>query len=341
MGKVIGAHLVGSVKGDSAEEVFEKASAALRGKLRRLPDGETGERNYWIGFQIPRLLAVPGVGQGKPKVNEYGEMPSIRVEPGTKIPGKALGYSDAAIASWEVFQRLQNEGKIEQGVLFQVSLPTPYAVANAWGEFGANAEWMAAYKPALLEEIATIVDAIPHDRLSIQVDVAVEIAVLVHAFPADEPYNDITVLAREIADVLAAVPAGVDRGVHYCFGDYGHRHFAQPENLDVTVNLANRVQALAPSAFLHFPADRDSGLAPRYYSALNALALDGAELSLGVIDYEGDPERTDTLIAAAIEGAPQAEFSVSAECGLARIGERGEGSIDKHLAEHDRVSLAR
>jgi hypothetical protein len=341
MGKVIGAHLVGSIKGDSAEEVFKKAASALPERLKRLPDGETGERNYWIGFQIPRLLGVAGVSQGAKKVTDYGELPSLHIEPGTEIPGKALGYSDAAIASWEVFQRLQAEGVIEEGTLFQVSLPSPYAVAICWGEFGANQEWMNSYKPALLDEIATICDAIPSDRLSIQVDIAAEVGVLVGAFPADEGYRSISDIAAEIGDVLLAIPEAVDRGVHYCFGDYGHRHFKQPENLDLVVELANAVQEISPADYLHFPADRDSGLNSAYYLALRNLKHDGAEVSLGVIDYDGEPERTDALILAAQMGVPGLDFSVSAECGLARIGERGEGSIEKHLAEHARVSLVR
>lgn len=341
MGKVIGAHLVGSIKGDSAEEVFRKTATALRGKLKRLPDGETGERNYWIGFQIPRLLAVPGVTHGTKKVTDYGELPSLHIDPGTEIPGKALGYSDAAIASWEVFQRLQAEGVIEEGTLFQVSLPSPYAVAICWGEYGANQDWMNAYKPALLDEIVAICAAIPNDKLSIQIDIAAEIGVLVDAFPADEGYTSIQDIAEEIGDVLLAIPEAVDRGVHYCFGDYGHRHFKQPENLDLVVELANAVQEISPADFLHFPADRDSGLHSDYYAALRSLEYDGAEVSLGVIDYEGDAARTNALILAAKTGAPDLDFSVSAECGLARIGERGEGSLEKHLAEHDRVSAPR
>lgn len=338
MANVSGAHLVGSVLGTSAEDVFTKVSAALPGRLRRLPDGETGERNYWIGFQVPRLLAVPGISQGAPKAPEYGGAPSLSIAPGTKIPGAALGYSEAAAASWQVFERLQSAGIIDPGVLFQVSLPTPFAVTGAWGEFGANQAWMDAYKPALFEEIATICRAIPHDKLSIQIDVAVEIGVLVGVFPADGAYKTIETLAAEIAETLNQIPAEVSRGTHYCFGDYGHRHFKQPENLELAVQMANLVQAKAPSAFLHFPADRDSGLSPDYYSALKRLNLSGAELALGVIDYEGDPARTDALIAAAAAGYDGGPFAVAAECGLSRIGERGEGSIEKHLAEHARVS---
>jgi len=41
-------HLVGSVPMASARNVFEQVSAALGTRIKRLPDGETGERADWI-----------------------------------------------------------------------------------------------------------------------------------------------------------------------------------------------------------------------------------------------------------------------------------------------------
>src|SRR5215467_9864622 len=54
-----GAHLNGSVPLGSAEEVFRMASSILGGRLRRIPDGETGVRTNWIGWQIQFLAANP------------------------------------------------------------------------------------------------------------------------------------------------------------------------------------------------------------------------------------------------------------------------------------------
>lgn len=41
-------HLVGSVPMASTREVMEAVAAALGPRLKRIPDGETGERNNWI-----------------------------------------------------------------------------------------------------------------------------------------------------------------------------------------------------------------------------------------------------------------------------------------------------
>jgi len=54
-----GVHLVGSVPLSGAEEVFRTASAILGERLRRLPDGETGDRTNRFGWQIHVLLLIP------------------------------------------------------------------------------------------------------------------------------------------------------------------------------------------------------------------------------------------------------------------------------------------
>ena len=44
-------HLVGSVPLADAHEVFSTVSEALGPHLRRIPDGETGDRSDWITFR--------------------------------------------------------------------------------------------------------------------------------------------------------------------------------------------------------------------------------------------------------------------------------------------------
>ena len=54
-----GVHLVGSVPLNNAEEVFRAASSTLGDRLRRVPDGETGVRTNWIGWQLNYLAQNP------------------------------------------------------------------------------------------------------------------------------------------------------------------------------------------------------------------------------------------------------------------------------------------
>src|SRR4030095_12522264 len=54
-----GVHLIGSVPMADAESVFRAVADALGRHLRRLPDGETGERRRWIFFQNLMLRRHP------------------------------------------------------------------------------------------------------------------------------------------------------------------------------------------------------------------------------------------------------------------------------------------
>ena len=57
----VGAHLVGSVPLADAEEVFRRSAKVLGARLRRIPDGETGERSDWIAWQYPHFRCLPAV----------------------------------------------------------------------------------------------------------------------------------------------------------------------------------------------------------------------------------------------------------------------------------------
>jgi len=67
-------HLVGSVPLADEEAVFRAASAILGDLLTRIPDGETGIRTNWIGWQTAvfarnsSLEPVPDTGK------EYGQL---------------------------------------------------------------------------------------------------------------------------------------------------------------------------------------------------------------------------------------------------------------------------
>lgn len=104
--------------------------------VHRLPDGETGERATWIGYQLPRLLATPGLErvEGDPATaGPYGGGPTARLAEGTApdtIAWADLGYAGEYEASYATFRQLRDEGVVPPGVRFQVEYPTPLAVSN-------------------------------------------------------------------------------------------------------------------------------------------------------------------------------------------------------------------
>jgi hypothetical protein len=337
----VGAHLVGGLKADTAEAAMRQAAGALGTRLSRLTDGETGPRAQWIWWQIDKLLALPGMRMGPPKVNpesgnpDYEQFPGIDVDPGTTIPPRHLGYADAAIESYAVFRRLRAEGLVAPDVRFQVSLPTPYAVVVAWVNAPTRA-FFDEFERAMLAEVAAIAAAIPGEDLAIQWDVAVEIGAIEGVFiPSDDLAGE-AFLVEALRRAVEAVTPPVSVGLHFCYGDFRHRHFAVPRDLSIPVRLANAVLGASAVDFVHMPVDRESGLLPGYFAPLAELAA-GPSLALGVIDYENDARRIDALVAAA--DATGRTYAVAAECGMSRLGERGEAVILADLlAQHARVS---
>jgi len=345
-----GAHLVGGIALPDNREAMTAAAQVLGPRLRAIPDGETGARNQWIGWQIANLLGNPGFSMAEqpkmaPSVEEesYAAMPQLTMTDEAQIVPATLGYSAAAIESYDVFRALREEGVIPAGVRFQVSLPTPFAVVVAWGALGQMERLFGLYKAALFEELRTIVGAIPAADLLIQWDIAVEIGVLEHAFAVDESLSD---YGRIIAEISACVeevrrlsPDGeepVELALHLCYGDYHHRHFKVPEDLRLLTTIANDAYRQSPYELVHMPVDRDAGRNPEYFAPLRDLT-DKVDLALGLIDYENDPAVIDLLVSNADRVGRS--YAVATECGMARVGERGEAvTVEDLLLQHARVS---
>jgi hypothetical protein len=54
-----GCHLVGSVPYPDTETVFRESIARMPGRLKRLPDGETGKRAFFTYWQFSVFDSVP------------------------------------------------------------------------------------------------------------------------------------------------------------------------------------------------------------------------------------------------------------------------------------------
>lgn len=338
-----GAHLVGGLAAPTAMEAMTTTAGELGRHLTRLTDGETGPRSQWIWWQIDKLVAVPGVRIGQPQVNpetgnpDYSVFPGLDVDGEIRIPPRGLGYADAAAESYAEFRRLRDAGAVPAGVRFQVSVPTPFAVVVAWATGESQRRLWQPFKDALFAEVRTIQREIAREDLAVQWDVAVEIGALEGVFTPIPELQSFERIVDELVACVEIVEPPAQRGLHLCYGDYKHRHFKAPEDLSLAVRLANAVAARVPLDFVHMPVDRDNGRSPAYFAPLRDLQIGDADLALGVIDYENDGARIDELVAAADTAGRR--YSVATECGMARLGERGESvTLVDLLRQHARVA---
>src|SRR6266511_2593852 len=123
---------------------------------------------------------------------------------------------------------------------FQVSLPTPLAPVFAFIEASERLETEPMYEAAMRREVEEIASFVPHDKLAIQWDTAVEFAFLEGLYPAYFPEPE-----RGIPERLVRyggwVPDDVELGYHLCYGDADHEHFTEPKDAGRLVEVADGV----------------------------------------------------------------------------------------------------
>jgi hypothetical protein len=333
---LIGVHLVGSVPLESAEDVFRTASSMLGDRLRRLPDGETGIRSNWIGWQFAVFQSHPSFEPLPLPQDEYAELPRFALREGVSAHSLAfdnLGYADAAKASYATFARLKAEGAIPPHYRFQVSLPTPLAPIVVFVAPACQVDVLPAYTARMLAELAEIAVAIPHDQLAIQWDVAVEFAVLEGIWPTAAATSEGEIVAQLVA-LGNAVPQDVELGYHLCYGDAGHKHFKEPEDTSNLVSVANGIAAgvTRPLNFIHLPVPHSRG-DEAYFTPLQNLKLHPeTDLYLGLVHLTDGTDGTQQRIDAARKVVQR--FGVGTECGM---GRRAPETIPSLLEVHATV----
>src|ERR1051326_1243410 len=312
--------LLGSVPLSDEEEVFRTASEILGDRLKRIPDGETGVRSNWIGWQAEGFARTPALELLPDSGKNYGVRIRYRIRPDVEpsnVTFYSLGYSDAAIASYKTFARLKSAGVIGAGTRFQVSLPTPLATVTAYTALESRSAVESAYEARLIEELAQICAAIPQDQLAIQWDTAIEFGILEGVMPTHlaDPWRDIVARLVRLGE---HVPEGIELGYHLCYGDANHQHFVQPKDAGMLVSVANRVCAGVHRRvnWIHLPVPRERD-DDAYFAPLTDLRCDPeTELYLGLVHYTDGIEGTQRRILAAAR--INADFGIGTECGMGR-----------------------
>ncbi len=334
--KVCGALLVGSMPLSDSSAVFRFSSEQLGQHLRRMPDGETGDRINWTQWQIDVLKRVDAL-ESEIVDSGYVRRSKFRLKPGRQPSDLAfpqLDYAKAAKESYAAFRSLKAAGVIRPDIRMQVCLPTPLApiVIYVFPEHQRVVE--PSYEQAMLAELAEIVASIPKNELAIQWDTAVEFAILEQVMPhaLDNPLADI--LAR-LVRLGNAVPDGVELGFHLCYGDSGGRHFKEPGDASKLVTVANGIAGSLKRRlhWLHMPVPKERS-DPQYFTPLDNLRLGPAtELYLGLVHASDGVDGTLQRIGAASLYA--SSFGVATECGC---GRRAPEVLQELMTIHRAVS---
>jgi hypothetical protein len=230
---VTGCHLVGSVPYSDAESVFRSCTAELPNRLKRIPDGETGDRHYFTLFQqaiFPKDVCTIFKSNGA--VEDSGPWTPEEVDEkvaAIEKSGLETGYDVAAIASYKVFRKLKDEGVIPSHVRFQVAFPTIPNVILPFISKVFQERIAPLYEKALLKAMRNTQNSIPHEDLSIQIDIAGDTALWEAtkreakgtALEYYQPWWQGDVRDYMVAYMMrmfAEVDQDVELGIHNCYG---------------------------------------------------------------------------------------------------------------------------
>ena len=325
-------HLVGSVPLRNAREVFATVSGVLGPRLKRIPDGETGERSDWITWLEPAFAENPALEKSDElfRVHATGTARiRYRLRSGKSVDDVRfdnLFYADVAKASCRrvAVSRLTSCRRIRIFLFLQDDLHAPLD---------------PVYSDALKREIDKIAKTLPHGEISIQFDVASAVFARLqrsepNAYGATraEMLKSFSAILTDLAD---HVPPDIELLFHFCYGDSNHRHVVEPTDMGDMVDLANRLcgDIKRGVQLIHMPVPRDRD-DDGYFEPLARMSLNPeTELSLGLVHFTDGAAGTRKRLATAERHAKA--FSIATECGF---GRRDPKTIPELLRIHAEIA---
>ncbi|KAI0521563.1 hypothetical protein F5B22DRAFT_542843 [Xylaria bambusicola] len=326
-----GVLMVGSVPGASPQDVFTRLATALSSRLPAIPDGETGERWNYIGWQ---LGCFPPVSRRVELGGSHLPEPVSPKPTFTLDDIKPTAYDEAALSSYAEFKRLREQNIIPPNVRFQIALPSPYSVMAGHLKPEVVNEIEPLYEKRFADSLERIAAEIPHDEMVIQWDLCFEMTAMEyeigridqvrHSAYFSDPKGLVHGLVDRVVRLSEHIPQDVKLAFHLCYGDLNHKHFVEPHDSTLLVKLANAILAektLGPrTEWIHLPVPKNR-TDPEYFLPLKDLKLNetGAKpphLYLGVVhakDESGTRKRIETA-----QATIPFSFGVSTECGLGR-----------------------
>jgi hypothetical protein len=317
--------LVGSANVSGADELFRLVAQTSEGTIRRIPDGERGRRVNWLAAQGPYLFAAAELEAVDTGANRYGSRGQVgkrfRPRDGVDLSTLTLDlpYVEDALESFAVFAALQDEGVLDAGVRMQISIPTAMATCLALIAPEAQRAMLRVMERTVGDQVRRIAAALPHERIAIQWDVASE---FMHMELAGASTFSQEEIAAALARLAGLVPDDVEVGYHLCYGDAPPepgakgRHFVEPADTGLLVQIANATVAAAPRRvdWIHLPVPINRS-DEAYFAPLAGLRLPPqTRLYLGLVHEEDGLAGAQGRVAAAARFV--SGFGVATECGM-------------------------
>jgi hypothetical protein len=336
--------LVGSLPADSSESALRSAAEFYQGLVFALPDGETGPRSAWVGYERERLVRPnPGVVVVKETESPTGiprhayETPVFGIRQGvTELHWDSWPRIDDAIAGYQVFKALRAEGVIPDGIRFQVGLPFP---SSALSGFKADIEAdypvaSRAYEDLVARELIRLTAAIPPEELAIQWDLAYETQDIERVL-AWMPEGGWERFAGPVTRLARLIPEEVLVGYHLCYGTFPEWPMYEARDMGVLVRMANFAVANSGRTvdWLHLAGPRYLRSEDRsFFRPLTDLEPGDARVFLGIvlpIDGTAGLRRRQDTAARYLK-----DFGVAMYCGF---GRQPGADPTETMREHGRV----
>jgi hypothetical protein len=339
--------LVGSLPADSTGAALRAAAELFGDLVFALPDGETGPRSAWVGYERERLVRPhPDVETVEETASPTGiprhayETPVFRIRPGVReLRWQSWPRIDDAIASYQVFRDLRDQGIIPGGLRFQVGLPFPASALNGFKAAFADDYPVAerGYEDLVARELRRLTAAIPAGDLAIQWDVAYEVLDLegVLAWTAPGAWER---FAGPVGRLPRLVPDETLVGYHLCYGTFPEWPMFEARDMGLLVRMANHAVANSGRRvdWLHLAGPRylrseEDG----FFAPLAGLDPGDARVYLGIVlplDGAAGLRRRKATASRHL-----ADFGVAMYCGFGR--QRGRDFMET-MRDHRDTALA-
>jgi hypothetical protein len=337
--------LVGSLPATSTDEALRAGAEFFGDMVFALPDGETGPRAAWVGFERERLVRPnPDVVTVEPTASPTGiprhayETPIFKIRDGVEeMHFDSWPRIDEAIDSYQHFRRLKAEGVIPEHLRFQVGLPFPSSAMNGFkADFGGDYPTAnRAFEDLVGRELTRLTEEIPPAELAIQWDVCYEVLDIegVLAWTADGPWER---FAEPVARLTGQIPEDVLVGYHFCYGTFPEWPMYEARDMGLIVRMANHAVANSGRQvdWLHLAGPRYLRSEDEsFFRPLSELTPGDARVFLGIVlPIDGVPglKRRHATASKYLS-----DFGVAMYCGFGR--QPGDDGTET-MREHRRVA---